>query len=105
MRSASRGALRARSDLDRLRGARGLTCHAVDAVRFPDRLGLVRPPLVPLRAALLDDVVRPGPLVPRVQLPLEDVDRAHVHADAVRDARLEVRRDMSPVAPELRRVR
>src|SRR5438093_5669736 len=96
---------RPRRDLDRLRRARGLARHAVDAVALPDRFGLVRPPLVPLGAALLDDVVRPRALVARIQLPLEDVDGAHIHADAVRDARLEVGRDMAAVDSELRRVR
>src|SRR5205807_7630113 len=51
-----------RRDLDDLRRAGGLARHAVDAIRLSDHVGLVTAVLLPLGAALLDDLVVPGPL-------------------------------------------
>src|SRR3989337_2143421 len=57
-------ALGPRRDLDRLRWARGLARHAVDAVRLADGLGLVRPPRAVLVAALVEALVVPAPVAP-----------------------------------------
>src|SRR3990172_1114827 len=79
-----------RRDLDDLRRAGGLARHAVDAIRFPNHVGFVRAVLLPLFAALLHDLVVAGPLLPGGEEPLEHVDRADVHADAVRNTSVEV---------------
>src|SRR3970040_2590771 len=54
-------ALGPRRDLERLRWARGLARHAVDAVRLADGLGLVRPPRAGLVGALVRDLCGPCP--------------------------------------------
>src|SRR5437899_2340510 len=79
-----------RVDLDDLRRAGGLARHAVDAVRLPDHVGLVASILVPLLAAFLNDLVVSRAFLARGEKPLEDVDGADVHADAVGDAAVEV---------------
>src|SRR3989475_1029214 len=94
-----------RVDLDDLRRAGGLARHAVDAVRLSDHVGLVASILVPLFATLLDDLVVPRAFLAGSQKPLEHVDRADVHADAVRDAAIEVDGDVETVDPEFRRIR
>src|SRR6266571_2024157 len=96
--------IRLRTDLDDLRWAGRLARHAVDAVRLPDHVGLVAPVLVPLLAALLDDLVVARSLLARGEDPFEDVDGTDVHAHAVRDAAVEVDSDVGAVDPQLRGV-
>src|SRR5437879_9106897 len=86
-----------RRDLDDLRRAGGLARHAVDAIRLADHVGLVTAVLLPLGAALLDDLVVPGPLLAGGQEPFEHIDRADGHADAVRDASVKVNGHVGPV--------
>src|SRR5256885_2515207 len=94
-----------RRGLDDLRRAGGLARHAVDAIRFADHVGLVTPVLLPLGAALFDDLVVPGPLLAGGEEPFEHVDRADIHADAVRDASVKVDGHVGPVDSEPRRIR
>src|SRR6266571_8516973 len=84
-RCASTRACRSWVDLDDLRRAGGLARHAVDAVRLPNHVGLVTSILIPLLAAFLNDFVVPRALLAGGEKPLEDVDGADVHADAVGD--------------------
>src|SRR2546425_7060503 len=94
-----------RVDFDDLRRAGGLARHAVDAVRLPDHVGLVASILVPLLAAFLNDLVVPRAFLARGEKPLEDVDGADVHADAVGDAAVEVDGHVEAVDPEFRWIR
>src|SRR5439155_10775466 len=93
-----------RRDLDDLRRAGGLARHAVDAIRLADHVGLVTAVLLPLGAALLDDLVVLGPLLAGGEEPFEHVYRADVHADAVRDASVKVNGYVGPVDSKPRRL-
>src|SRR6266704_6352969 len=93
-----------RGDFDDLRRAGSLARHAVDAIRLADHVGLVTAILLPLGAALLDDLVVSGPLLAGGEEPFEHVDRANVHADAVRDASVKVDGHVGPVDSEPRRI-
>src|SRR5439155_790618 len=77
-------------DLEGLRPAGGLARHAIDAIRLADHVGLVTTVLLPLGAALLDDLVVPAPLFAGGEEPFKHVDRADVHADAVRDTSVKI---------------
>src|SRR3989442_1853407 len=94
-----------RVDLDDLRRAGGLARHAVGAVRLPDHVGLVASILVPLLAAFLDDLVVPRAFLAGGEKPLENVDGADIHADAVRDTAVEVDGHVEAVDPEFRWIR
>jgi len=91
-----------RGNLDHFRRAGRLAGHAVDAVRFPDHVGLVAPVRLPLTAPFLDDLVVARPLLARGQEPLEHVDGADIHTDPVRYAAIEVDRDVGAVDAESR---
>ena len=89
-------------NLDRLCRAAGFTRHAEYAVRLPCGVGLVRPDAVSHSGVPFSTIFSlPGPGLSRVQHPLEDEDRTHVHAHAVRDARLKVDCDGGPMNPVL----
>src|SRR5438552_18519974 len=93
-----------RVDLDDLRRAGGFARHAADAVRLPDHVGLITSILIPLLAAVLDDLVVPRALLSGGEKPLEDPHRADVNADAVGDAHIEVYGHMETMDPDSRRM-